>query len=107
MNSNCPGPVILKDDGNGAPSKAHPNNKSIVTTHAARDGDFIQQPPASDIEIIRVVGLSRCASSAERNTDCDEFGAERVRNAASNRPEMCDEGRIAGKDAKPLAGADL
>ena len=44
MNSNCPGPVIEKDDGNGAPSGAHPDSKSIVVAHIGGNADFISRP---------------------------------------------------------------
>src|SRR5205823_3504712 len=40
-NTNCPGPLIRKDDGNGAPSGVNPHNKRIVIAHITRNADLI------------------------------------------------------------------
>ena len=50
-NSNCPGPVTLKDDGIGAPAGAHSDTKSIVVTHIMGDIDFITGRLRRDMEI--------------------------------------------------------
>ena len=34
----------MKDDGNGAPSGAHPDSKSIVVAHIGGNADFISRP---------------------------------------------------------------
>jgi hypothetical protein len=49
-NSNCLGPVISKEDGNGAPSRAHSDSKSIVSAHISRNADLIGGL-SSDMEV--------------------------------------------------------
>ena len=41
----------LKEDGNGAPSGAHPDSKSIVSVHISRNAISLAAAP-SDIEVI-------------------------------------------------------
>ena len=74
-------PVISKEDGNGALSRAHPDSKSIVSVHIGRNADFMGG------RSVWITTLSRTLR---------QTGQECVSRA-----------ELRGKDAEPGAYADL
>jgi hypothetical protein len=100
----------LKDDGNGAPSRAHPDSKSIVITHIGLNVDIIsvifRLAWKSALAVWRRVLSSSCT---RRTADRGDFGKVEaaLETLRQSGQECATRAELWSKDAKPLAGATL